>query len=69
MTLPAAANVLSGEPYGDLTSSASSITGAIANCAADGSNCFLPEYSVLSQPLKAISYNSIDQTKMWFMNC
>jgi len=35
-----------------------------AACASDGSNCFLPTYSVMSQPLKAISYNSIDQTKM-----
>ena len=33
-------------------------------CSAGGSKCFLPEYSVLSQPLKAISYNSIDQSKM-----
>jgi hypothetical protein len=33
-------------------------------CSADGANCFLPSYSVQSQPLKAINYSSIDQTKM-----
>ncbi len=33
-------------------------------CATDGSNCFLPTYSVVSQQLKAINYNNIDQTKM-----
>jgi len=33
-------------------------------CSADGSNCFLPTYSVMIQPLKAISYNSIDSAKM-----
>ena len=35
-----------------------------AACAADGSNCFLPAYSVMSQPLKAINFNNIDITKM-----
>ena len=43
------------------------VTGAYfagATCADDGSNCFLPSYSVMSQPLKAISYISIDQSKM-----
>jgi hypothetical protein len=61
MTVPGASNVLSGVTYGDPTELT---TGTIASCVADASNCFLPAYSVMSQPLKAISYNSIDQTKM-----
>jgi hypothetical protein len=40
------------------------VSGTLSTCAADGSNCFVPAYSVMSQPLKAINYNSIDATKM-----
>ena len=33
-------------------------------CGADASNCFLPTYSLATQPLKAISFNAIDPAKM-----
>ena len=39
-------------------------TGQIEVCAADASNCFVPTYAVATQPLKAISYNAIDVSKM-----
>jgi hypothetical protein len=35
-----------------------------AACIADASNCFLSTYDVTTQPLKAVDYNSIDQSKM-----
>lgn len=40
------------------------VSGALSTCGDNDSNCFIPSYSVISQPLKAISYNSIDSTKM-----
>ncbi|RYZ90909.1 MAG: DUF1566 domain-containing protein [Proteobacteria bacterium] len=36
---------------------------AATSCTADGSNCFLPAYTVTTQPLKAISYDIINTNK------
>ena len=35
------------------------VAGTLADCTQNDSNCFVPSYSVLTQPLKAISYDSI----------
>ena len=61
LTYPAAGNVLSTAPaYGD---PGSQLTPSLSTCAADGSGCYLPAYSVSTQPLKAISYDAINTNK------
>ena len=53
-------------PTAALLSSAkiNNISGAIATCGVDGSDCFLPTYAIGAQDKKAIDYSTIDQTKM-----
>jgi hypothetical protein len=57
---------VTGAPTASLRSSATiaGTPGAITDCGADGSNCFLPSYVISTQPKKAINYDTIEIAKM-----
>ena len=57
---------VSNAPTSSLRSSTTinGVSGAINDCASDSSNCFVPTYAALVQPIKALDYDAVDVAKM-----